>query len=111
MSQIIPLTPAPNQTITTTLSVDGNNVVFNLSFNFNEAAGYWVMGIADDANNVILAGMPLVPGQPPESNILSQYAYLRIGSAYLLNISGVAEDWPSMTSLGVDWNLAWGDTP
>jgi hypothetical protein len=109
--QIIPLTNAPNQSLTVTLNVDGANLTFNLTFGYNEVAGYWVMGIADSTGNVILAGVPLVSGDPPAANLLGQYAYLRIGSVYLLNVSGVPGDWPDDTNLGTDWVLAWADTP
>lgn len=111
MFQIVPLTSSPNQTIQVSLSVDGSVLPLFLYFNFNETAGYWVMQVSDANRNVLLTNIPLLCGVFPAANILGQYAYLGIGSAYVLNASGIAEDSPDDSSLGTDFVLVWGDTP
>lgn len=109
--QIIPLSSAPNQTLSSVLDVDGNNLLLNFAVYFNEQSQTWYMDIADANNNPLLTSIPLVPGNYPAANLLGQYSYLEIGSAYLLNVAGVNEDHPSATDLGTSWNLIWSDTP
>jgi hypothetical protein len=46
----------------------------------------------------------------PSANILGQYSYLKIGSAYLLNVGNISSEGPDETNLGTDWKLAWSDT-
>ena len=58
----------------------------------------------------LLASLPLVPGMYPAGNLLSQYAYLGIGAAYLFPVTATAEEWPGETTIGTDWALIWGDT-
>jgi hypothetical protein len=111
-NQIIPLTNDYNQQFDCTLSIDGNNKVLTFFINYNETAGYWMMKISDPNNNgeVLLNSIPLLTGYGDVANILNQYEYLAIGSAYLLNISGSDQDYPDNLTLGTDWILVWGDT-
>ena len=107
MKQILPLTSDPNQSFQATLSVDGNNITLSFKLYFNEVAGYWVMTIIDPSNSeTLLDSIPLLPSM----NILKQYAYLRIGSAYLVNASQTQEEYPTDKNLGTDFILVWGDT-
>jgi hypothetical protein len=109
--QIIPLTSNPNQVIKTTLNVDGKNLTLQLGFNFNEIAGYWVMQIADPTNNnILLDSIPLITGDYPAANLLGQYSYLEIGSAFIINVANSDLDYPDANTLGTDFILAWGDT-
>jgi hypothetical protein len=109
--QIIPLTTAPNQSFAITLSVDGASLTLNLAFHYNEVALYWEMDIADASSNPILSAIPLVTGEDPACNLLKQYSYLEIGSAFLINLSGTPGGNPDNTNLGSSYNLIWGDTP
>ena len=110
--QIVPLTPAPNQTFTITLSVDGQPLTLTLSFSYNEIAQYWVMAVADQNGNPLVSNIPLVTGNNPACNILAQFAYLEIGSAFVINQSGTnAVNYPNNLDLGTDFVLIWGDTP
>jgi hypothetical protein len=110
MDQIIPLTIAPNQTFPVNLTVNGKAVTLNLSLNYNEMSQYWVMIIADVDQNILLTDIPLLTGIYPASNILSQYEYMQIGSAYVLDAGNVVEaDYPNQYNLGVQFLLLWSD--
>jgi hypothetical protein len=110
-AQIVPLTTNPNQSLAITLQVDGSALTLQLSVSYSKAAGYWVLAIADQSGNLLLDSIPMICGYYPASNILQQYAYLEIGSAYIINVSGVAQDSPDDTNLGSDFQLLWSDTP
>lgn len=108
--QIIPLTSSPNQTVRVDLSVDGSTLTLTLKIFYNEISSYWCMSILDTNGNLLLDSVPMLSGVWPASNILGQYGYLQIGSAYLINVSGVSEDNPTASNLGSDWQLLWSDT-
>ena len=110
-SQIVPLTAAPNQSLRVALSVDGKTITLQLSVRFNSQAGYWVLTITDQFGTTLLDSIPMLCGYYPAANLLQQYAYLRIGSAYVINASGVPQDSPSVGNLGSDFVLVWSDTP
>lgn len=107
---IIPLTTAPNQRLVINPLVDGTPITLNLVLSFNEMAQYWVMAIFDVAGNPLLSSIPLITGSYPAANILGQYGYLGIGSAYVINASNSTLDYPNNTNLGTDFVLIWGDT-
>lgn len=137
--QQVPVTIAPNQNFVASLSVDGNTIYLNLVIRFNEMADYWVMDISDANNNLLVASIPLLTGQFPAANLLEQHQYLKIGSAYIVNVSnktpiaqaasggygqgGYGEgpyggssgyagvDYPDNTNLGTDFQIWWGNTP
>ena len=112
MSQIIPLTTAPNQTFTVSLSVDGATVDLGMILRYNEVARYWVLSIYDTIGALLLDSLPLITGSFPAGNILGQFAYLEIGSAYVINASQVASpDFPNNGDLGTDFVLLWDNTP
>lgn len=109
--QVLALTNSPNQTVTVTLSVDGAPLTLQLTVSYNEIADYWVIAIADSNGNPIIGDVPLLTGNYPACNILKQYAYLDIGSAYVLNTTGkTLPDYPNSIDLG-DWEIVWGNTP
>ena len=110
--QIVPLVAAPNQSLSTTVSVDGKSITLRLDINYNEVAGYWVMRVNDTLGNVLIDSVPLLTGEYPAANLLAQSAYLGIGSAYVLNVSNTSKmDYPDNTNLGTDFQLLWSDTP
>lgn len=110
-AQIIPLTPNPNQSFTTTLQVDGAPLTLNFTIRWNEMAGYWVMGVSNSAGTLLLDSIPLITGWYPAANLLSQFQYLKIGSAYILNDGNSSSDYPGKTDLGSSFSLLWDDTP
>lgn len=108
-SQIVPLTQSPNQTFSVQLTVDGLALLLNLAVSYSAMSGWWQLQIADAQNNVIVASVPLITGYYPSANILAQYGYLQIGSAYLLNTGRSTDDYPGQNDL-TNFSLLWGDT-
>ena len=107
--QIVPLSPS-QQSVTAQLQVDGASLTLTLSIHWSEMAGYWVMTILDSQGNLLLDSIPLVTGWYPAANLLAQYGYLHIGSAYVLNLGVTESDYPGNTDLGAGFILVWGDT-
>jgi hypothetical protein len=93
------------------LSIDQTIVRLQLRVRYLEVAGYWIMSIRDSQGSLLLDSLPLVTGYYPAANLLQQYAYLQIGSAYLLNVSGTDQDYPDSTNLGSSFLLVWDSTP
>lgn len=107
--QVVPLTTAPNQRFRITLSVDGGQVTLQLGFYYSAMCGFWIMNIADQNGNPLVSSIPLITGSFPGGNLLRAQGYLAIGSAYIINQSGLT-DYPDDTNLGSDFILLWGDT-
>jgi hypothetical protein len=110
MAQIIPLTASPNQSFAITLQVDGSPLTLNLVIKWSEMAGYWIMSISDSSGDLLLDSIPLITGWYPAANILAQYGYLRIGSAFILNLGNSNSDYPGKPDLGTAFALLWDDT-
>ena len=109
--QIIPLNVTPNQSFSVNLEVDGGAITLQFALRFNMMAGYWVLSISDAGGNLILDSLPLITGWYPAGNLLGQYGYLKIGSAYILNEGTGTSDYPGTTDLGTGFQFLWGDTP
>ncbi len=107
-SQLVPLQSLPNQTFSVQLTVNGSALTLNLTCSYNAMAGWWKLSIADSNGNLLVDGVPLITGYYPSANLLAQYQYLRIGSAYLLNTGNAPADYPSQYTLGL-FSLLWGD--
>lgn len=110
MSQIIPLTSSPKQSFRVTLQVDGSALTLNLAISWSEMAGYWVMSISNSSGVLLLDSIPLITGWYPAGNILAQYGYLAIGSAFLINQGTSESDYPGRNDLGTNFQLLWDDT-
>lgn len=108
--QIIPLDNSPQQSFPVALNVDNAVLRLNLDIEFSEMAQYWTMSISDASGKLLLSSIPMLTGDWPGANMLAQYGYLAIGSAFLLNSGQVNLDYPDATSLGNDFFLLWGDT-
>jgi hypothetical protein len=110
--QRIPLTTDANQKFTCTLGIDGKNKKMSFFIAYNSMAGHWMMDLTDAVTDTaLLSSIPLLPGEPPADNILEQYSYLKIGSAYLVNTGKNSSSIPTANNLGTEWILLWGDTP
>lgn len=109
MAQLIPLTQSPNQVFTVQLTVDGNPLTLNLQLSYAAMAGWWQLQVANVQGVVLVASVPLVTGYYPAANVLAQYGYLAIGSAYVLNTGNATTDYPGESSL-TKFSLLWGDT-
>jgi len=111
VDQVIPLSCNGNQSFPVTLSVDGANLTLNLALRYSEVAGYWVLTISDADGNLLVDSVPMICGAWPAGNLLCQQAYLKIGSAYIINANNSPMDHPDDTNLGTDFLLLWGDSP
>jgi Domain of unknown function (DUF6983) len=111
MDQIISLTNLPNQQLPVSLIVDGKTLNLNLGISFNEMAQYWLLTIWDQFGNLIRDSIAMVTGGYPAANLLSQCAYLAIGSAYVINVGDAASDYPGANDWGANFQLLWSDTP
>jgi hypothetical protein len=109
--QIIPLTSDPNQSFTSTLQVDGAALTLNFTVKWNEMAGYWVMSVSDSSDDLLLDSIPMITGWYPGANLLAQYGYLKIGSAFIINVGTSDSDYPGKSDLGTNFQLLWSDTP
>lgn len=107
---IIPLTTDPSQSFQCTIPIDGKNITLTFLIRYNDIAKYWTMGISDSNGNLVIDNLPLVTGKYPAADLLSQYKYLGIGSATVVNISNLPTARPDDTNLGVDFYLVWSDT-
>lgn len=107
--QIIPLAQAPNQTFTVQLTVDGAPLTLGFALSYSAVSGWWQLRITSAQNAVLIASVPLLTGAYPAANMLAQYGYLAIGSAYLLNTGNNPDDYPGLNDLP-SFSLLWGDT-
>jgi hypothetical protein len=111
-SQLVNFTNDPNQSGELALQIDGTQKSYLYSLRFNEVAGYWALSLFNLQGVLILDSIPLVTGNVPSGNILKQFAYLALGSATVVNESGVtAPDYPNENDLGTDFGVVWYDTP
>lgn len=104
---IVPLTTSPNQTFTSTIPVDGKKIKLYFFLRYNTEQKCWSMDLYDSSNISLINSIPLICGL----NLLEQYSYLNIGSAYILKLdSNIVGDRPNEYNLGKDFALVWGDT-
>ena len=108
-SQIVPLSQGQNQTFTIQLTVDGAPLTLGISLSYVAMAGWWQMQVYNAQNQLLVAAVPLITGFYPSANVLAQYGYLQIGSAYLLNTGNSTNDYPGVSDLA-SFSLLWGDT-
>src|SRR6478609_6018933 len=109
---LIPLDNSPMQSFDLPLRVDGDLVAVHVVLRYNEAAKYWTMSVSDQTGVLLVDSVPFVTGDWHAANILGQFAYLRIGAAYVINASNLSRlDFPDAETLGSDFVLIWGDTP
>ncbi len=106
MLSIVPIQPVPNRTFSSKIPIDNQNRTLQFELQYNELADYWLLTIRDEAGADLISCLPVIPAQ----NILEQYEYLGIGSAYVVPAQTVKEQWPSIDNLGSTWYLVWGDT-
>ena len=108
----IPVTSEPNQNFKCPIPINGVTKTFIFDIRYNSEAEYWVMAIADDlTNNILVDSIPLLAGIYPAANLLEQYAYLNIGSAYIVKTNpDITEENPNSETLGKGFNLYWSDT-
>lgn len=103
---IIPLAPSPNQTFTSTIPINGKKLKLYFFLRYNTEEKCWNMDISDSNKKPLIFSIPLVCG----CNILEQYDYLNIGSAYIVKLdNNVTDSEPNEYNLGDKFVLVWGD--
>lgn len=103
---IVPLTTSPNQSFTSTIPINGGKIKFNFFLKYNTEQKCWEMDLYDKNKKPLVVSVPLVCGL----NILEQYDYLEIGSAYILKTDpNTMADRPNEYNLGNTFILVWGD--
>lgn len=108
---MIPLTTEPNQQMYVKIPIDNRNIPLLLTIRYNSIGQYWNMDVADDTGKMILSGVPLIASEPPAANVLEQYSYMDIGSAYVIKINeSIKQENPDVTNMGTDFLLIWGDS-
>ena len=111
-SQLVPLTNSPNQSLVASLNVDGKVSDYFLNLHYNELAGYWVLTMQDSSGDILLDSVPLITGNNPAGNILGQFAYMGLGSAFIISASSLnTQDYPGLATLGTAFVLVWSNTP
>lgn len=88
--QNVPLDNSPNQIWNISVDIGGKSVPLTVALRYNEIAQYWVMTIYDGNGNLLLDSIPFVTGEGVAQNLLAQFAYMKIGSATLFNVSGAS---------------------
>lgn len=111
-TKVVPLIAGQNQSMTCTLPVDGQNLTLTFNFVWNGIGNYWYMAITNTTlRTLLLDAIPLVPGSYPAGNILGQYSYLKIGSAWVVPASSsVLVNNPGLNDFGSNYYLVWSDT-
>lgn len=104
----IPLTTTPFDQKTFKLTLgDNRNIDILLKLRYYDLYELWVADVCDNTTGAeLVVGMPLVPG----IDLLGQYAYLNIGSAYMVAVEPTTQEQPDNTTLGTTWVLLWGDS-
>lgn len=72
------------------------NVSYQLAITWRDAAGQWLLDIADAAGNALLQGLPLIPG----TNLLGQHAHLGIGAGLLVMLDNGTDETVTFDNLG-----------
>ncbi|WP_027633389.1 phage baseplate plug family protein [Clostridium hydrogeniformans] len=104
---IVPLTPSPNQTFTSTIPIDGKKIKLYFFLRYNTEQKCWQMDLSDSEKAPLINSIPLIGSL----NILEQYSYLKIGSAYIVKLNpNIDSDRPNEHNLGKEFILVWGDT-
>lgn len=108
----LPVTNQPNQTFTTQIPVDGENRNFKFFFSWNTCENHWQMTLTDNSTDeILLSNYPLFLRSFPYNNIISHLSYKKIGSLYIVNLSGNNQETLNLDNLGLSFILVWGDTP
>lgn len=107
----IPLTSDPDQSLQVTVPVDGRSLELKLRLRYNLRGECWTTDVTRAGENTpCLVGLPLLPGIYPHNDLLEQYRYLELGSAFCCQIQPTDLQRPDDATLGTAFCLLWGDT-
>jgi hypothetical protein len=104
----IPVTDQPNQEFEVVIPLRSDrNIALSFYFSFNDVAQYWEMSVGDaSSGQTLISCLPLVTSSPSQ-NIISQWAYLDIGKAYVVPLTDLATGVPGLNDWGVNYSLLW----
>lgn len=111
----LPMTANYDQKFSCVMAIDGgNNIRLTFRFRFNHKANYWFMTIWDTrTDTILLDSIPLFEGIGASSDILFQYAYMEIGSAFVQKVGPpdlVGKDGPGPGDFPSNYEVIWSDT-
>lgn len=108
---IVPTSPAPDNTMSVLLDIDGDKKTYILRFRYNLIGEYWWMDIRDGTTNQMIAsGIPLVTGDFPAANLLEQLHYKNIGKVVIVALTqNPPTEIPNVSNLGIEFAMVWGD--
>lgn len=101
--QVINLNNDPKQFWAFTVNIGEKNIDLQLKLFWNEMAGYWSMSLFNSSGVSLVEGIPLFCN----IDLLGQFGYLEIGSAYLINLTGDPANAASNNNLNKDYFLCW----
>jgi hypothetical protein len=93
----IPTTPGTAQTFNISLA----GTVYNLTLNWNKFSQSWTLDIADDEDNDLVTGIPLVTG----CDLLAQFPYLNFGGSLIVQGLQNPDTPPNLATLGTTSQL------
>lgn len=106
----IPVTNQPNQSFRVKIPLTSGNINLSFFIAWNLIAEYWQMSVSNaDTGEEYLSNLPMITGQAPAQNLLRQFEYLAIGSAYIIPLSSATSDFPGDEDWGTNFILVWGD--
>lgn len=108
---ILPITNQPNQTFSVKVPVGDLNLNLQFYVYWNNIAEYWQLSILNlDTGVKLIDGLPMVRGLAPAGNILHQFEYMGIGSAYLVALNATPDkDYPGLGDWDTNFVLLWGN--
>lgn len=101
----IPLTTTAFSQVTFKLTLGSRNINILLKLRYHDLYKLWAADVVDNSTGTeLITGMPLIPG----ADLLGQYEYLDIGSAYIIAAEPNSLQQPDNETLGSTWILMWG---
>ena len=88
-------------TLSQTFTVSLNGTAYALTLHWCSPANCWIMDLADQNNNPLISGIPLVTGLP----LLKQYGYVGVPGDMFVQTDTDAYAVPTVNSLGVTSHL------
>ena len=97
--------------ILVSVPVDGMNKYLNLEFVYNMVGHIWSMTVYDGSTQeCLLSNVPLLFGQGKAQNLLRQFGYKGIGSAFVVPyVKEPTTDSPDAETWLEEFRLWWGD--
>lgn len=101
----------PEQRAVFNLPLNGKSVPMAIRLSYNARGDLWHMDIENErTGEVILANVPLLCGADNTYNLLKQFEYLGIGSAYIKKVvENTDTDSPDYNTFLSQFVLMWGD--